>query len=132
MATYTYAEVAARIAAAFPARPAPTVNALRNAAARRATRGVAGGMPGRRNSPAAPVALFDAEAIDRWITHDHPWAVFEVVVTLWESGHRAEAIATGRRAGLSWDDIAQARSTAEGTSVSGEAIRRLAARLART
>lgn len=131
MPTYTYAEVAARIAAAFPARPAPTVNALRNAVARRAIRGVAGGMPARSNSPAAPVALFDAEAIDRWIAQGHPWAVFESVVALWGADQRSEAIVTGRRAGLSWDELAQARSTAEGAPVSGEAVRRMAARLER-
>lgn len=131
MPTYTYAEVAARIAGAFPARPAPTVNALRNAVARQATRGAAGGMPARSNSPAAPVALFDAEAIDRWIAQGHPWAVFESVVALWGADQRSEAIVTGRRSGLSWDELAQARSIAEGTPVSGEAVRRMAARLER-
>lgn len=129
MATYTYTEVAERIAAAFPGRPAPTVNALRNAVARQATRGVAGGIPARRNNPAAPIALFDAEAIDRWIAQEHPWAVFEAVVALWDAGQRPDAIIIGRRAGLSWDELAHARSTAEGTSVSGEAMRRMATRL---
>ena len=37
MRTYTYAEVAARLAQAFPERPAPAVNTLRNAVARGAT-----------------------------------------------------------------------------------------------
>ncbi|MBB1501598.1 hypothetical protein H5397_09185 [Propioniciclava sp. MC1683] len=124
MRTYTYAEVAARLAQAFPERPAPAVNTLRNAVARGATRGVAGGIPQRLNGPDAPEALFDADQVDEWIEHTHPWSVRRQVVALWERGAQEEALRLGRRSGLSWDDLAAARAAAGDAAVSGEALRK--------
>lgn len=129
MATYTYAEVASLLAAAFPERgPAPSVNVLRNAVARGARRGVAGGMPPRSNSAHAPEALFDATAIETWISSTHPWAVARQVTDLWAAGDRDEALRFGRAGGLSWAELASARSAADGMSVSAEAVRRMAMR----
>ncbi|GEM_PF-6848636 len=129
MATYTYAEVASLLAAAFPERgPAPSVNTLRNAVARGARRGVAGGMPARSNSAHAPEALFEAEEIEEWISSTHPWAIARQVTALWAAGDRDEALRVGRAGGLSWAELASARTAADGVSVSAEAVRRMAMR----
>jgi hypothetical protein len=129
-ATYTYAQLAARIGQVLG--ETPSLSSLRAAAAaqRRASPGAAtrvtAGMPTPlpktgRTQPAA----FDVEQIEAWLKH-HPRrartaAEDELATALASGADRRSAVEAARRNGLSWRRITEVLNRQDGTgrTVSG-------------
>lgn len=117
----TYPEVAARIDQVLGIRPATATLRAAAATGHRPGRGTAitTGMPlpcAVRDS--AGRARFDAVEIDRWLAQHPQLRIRRQLQALTAAPRpaRAEAVATARAAGLSWQEIAEACGAADNTT----------------
>lgn len=115
----TYAEVADRIEEEFGERPTYTM--LRFAVSSPSTKKVAPGLTTGLPAPVSPPGKgvrFSAKEIEDWIAH-HPRRRHEQLMrSIIEAPpeRRDQVVITARDEGLSWEAIAQAVSTATGTT----------------
>lgn len=115
----TYAEVADRIEEEFGERPTYTM--LRFAVSSPSTKKVALGLTTGLPAPVSPPGTgvrFSAKEIEDWITQHPRRRHDELMHSIIEAPaeRRDQVIITARHEGLSWEGIAQAISTATGTS----------------
>lgn len=118
---YTYAELADRIEEAFGERPTESTLRAAASATGRGTNSrvrITAGMPAPLPDLIDGRAVFSAVAIDRWITHHPRLRVAREQQRLTKAARkrRVEAVARARRAGLSWQQVADALGTADGRS----------------
>ena len=115
----TYEEVADRIDEEFGERPAYTM--LRYAVSSPSTKKVAPGLTTGLPAPVSPPGKgvrFSAREIEDWIAHHPRRRHDELMSSIIEATpeRRDQAIISARDQGLSWEAIAQAVSTATGTT----------------
>ena len=123
---YTLAEVADRISQELHVRPAlstlraAAADARRGSTPARLTDGLPAPLnPGRHGSQ----TLFDPNAVDAWLAHHPRRRIRQLQDRLAAASpeFRHRAVATARRAGLSWQQIAAAISRADGRRYSRQA-----------
>lgn len=121
---YTYEQVADRIEVELGVRPALSTLRAAAAASSRGTNSrvrVTAGMPAPLSRPVGGRTVFSAPAIDRWLAHHPSRTVTAAMDRLARAGRtaaRGAAVVRAREAGLSWQQVADALGTADGTRYS--------------